>query len=194
LSTIRTPTPRTTKKITIAAAATVAVAAGAGTATAAESPRTTPGVRQVSASDAAAASVWPAQTLISRTDLDAVAAVHASTVTASQAKARHRHRIHRPTARQIARMMLPGFGWQASQFGYLSLLWNRESGWQVFASNPSTGAYGIPQAMPGSKMASAGANWATSARTQIRWGLRYIEAQYGSPYYAWQHELAAGWY
>ena len=62
------------------------------------------------------------------------------------------------------------------------------------ASNPSTGAYGIPQALPGSKMASAGPDWQTSAATQIRWGLGYIESTYGSPCAAWSHEQADGWY
>jgi hypothetical protein len=98
------------------------------------------------------------------------------------------------TPRQIARQMLGTFGWRRWQFKYLNLLWSRESSWNVFASNPYSGAYGIPQAVPGSKMASAGPNWTSSARTQIRWGMRYIKADYGTPYWAWQHELATGWY
>jgi hypothetical protein len=97
-------------------------------------------------------------------------------------------------ARAIARSMLRHFGWWRRQFKYLNLLWNRESSWNVYASNPYSGAYGIPQAVPGSKMASAGAKWRTSARTQIRWGLRYIKGRYGSPRGAWDHELATGWY
>jgi hypothetical protein len=97
-------------------------------------------------------------------------------------------------ARAIARSMLRHFGWWRRQFKYLNLLWNRESSWNVYASNPYSGAYGIPQAVPGSKMASAGAKWRTSARTQIRWGLRYIKGRYGSPARAWDHELATGWY
>jgi hypothetical protein len=100
----------------------------------------------------------------------------------------------RLTPKQIAREMLPRFGWSRGQFGYLNLLWTRESDWNVFASNPYSGAYGIPQAVPGAKMASAGPNWQTSARTQIRWGLGYIKQRYGSPWAAWQHELAYGWY
>jgi hypothetical protein len=98
------------------------------------------------------------------------------------------------TPRQIARQMLPSFGWTQRQFPYLNWLWNRESGWNKFAENPYSGAYGIPQALPGAKMASAGPNWRSSARTQIRWGLRYIRATYGSPRRAWDHELAYGWY
>jgi hypothetical protein len=95
---------------------------------------------------------------------------------------------------QIAESMLGSFGWSTSQFSCLQPLWQRESGWSVTASNPTSGAYGIPQALPGSKMASAGADWQTSAATQIRWGLGYIQSTYGSPCAAWSHEQAYGWY
>ncbi|HEY8044639.1 MAG TPA: lytic transglycosylase domain-containing protein [Streptosporangiaceae bacterium] len=95
---------------------------------------------------------------------------------------------------QIAQGMLGSYGWSASQFGCLQPLWNAESGWNVSASNTTSGAYGIPQALPGSKMASAGADWQTSAATQIRWGLGYIRSVYGSPCGAWSHEQAYGWY
>jgi hypothetical protein len=96
--------------------------------------------------------------------------------------------------RQIARRMLSSFGWWPGQFKYLNWLWDQESGWNVYASNPESGAYGIPQAVPGDKMASAGADWESSAATQIRWGLEYISGTYGSPRLAWDHELATGWY
>jgi hypothetical protein len=99
------------------------------------------------------------------------------------------------TPRQIARAMLPTFHWSARrQFKFLSWLWERESGWNKYAYNPYSGAYGIPQALPGSKMASAGPNWRSNAATQIRWGLRYIKARYGSPRRAWAHSQATGWY
>ena len=99
------------------------------------------------------------------------------------------------TPRQIARRMLKQFGWSATkQFSYLNWLWQRESGWNKYAMNPYSGAYGIPQALPGSKMASAGPNWRSNAYTQIRWGLRYIRARYGSPRRAWNHSQATGWY
>jgi hypothetical protein len=94
---------------------------------------------------------------------------------------------------QIAEAMLGSFGWSASQFACLDPLWAQESGWSVTAENPS-GAYGIPQALPGAKMASAGPNWQTSAVTQIKWGLEYIKDTYGSPCAAWAHEQATGWY
>jgi len=94
---------------------------------------------------------------------------------------------------QIAEAMLASFGWSSSQFSCLDPLWAHESGWSVTAENPD-GAYGIPQALPGSKMASAGPNWQTSAATQIKWGLEYIKGTYGSPCAAWEHEQATGWY
>jgi hypothetical protein len=95
---------------------------------------------------------------------------------------------------QIAMAMLSSYGWPSGQFGCLDNLWQRESGWNPLAENTSSGAYGIPQALPGSKMASAGADWATDAATQIRWGLGYIKSTYGSPCAAWGHETAYGWY
>ncbi len=98
------------------------------------------------------------------------------------------------TAQQIAEQLLGDYGWSQSQFSCLDPLWAEESGWNVFAENPATGAYGIPQALPGDKMASAGADWQTDAATQIRWGLSYIQATYGTPCAAWSHEEATGWY
>ena len=98
------------------------------------------------------------------------------------------------TPRQIAWFMLKSFDWTTREYPYLSRLWARESGWNTYASNLSSGAYGIPQAMPGSKMASAGGDWRTNPRTQIRWGLHYIKVVYGYPYTAWLHELRYGWY
>jgi hypothetical protein len=95
---------------------------------------------------------------------------------------------------QIARAMLASFGWSSSQFSCLDPLWAHESGWSVTAYNAGSGAYGIPQALPGSRMASAGPDWQTNAATQIRWGLEYIKGTYGSPCGAWDHEQATGWY
>lgn len=96
--------------------------------------------------------------------------------------------------RQVAQQMLSHYGWSQSQFSCLQPLWFHESGWNVTAENPSSGAYGIPQALPASQMASAGADWRTNAATQIRWGLNYIHSRYGSPCGAWSHEEAHGWY
>jgi hypothetical protein len=95
----------------------------------------------------------------------------------------------------IAKAMLARHGWrQAGQFRCLEQLWARESGWNENSHNSSSGAHGIPQALPGSKMASAGPNWQSNPRTQIKWGLRYIKYRYGSPCGAWGHFQAAGWY
>jgi hypothetical protein len=96
--------------------------------------------------------------------------------------------------RQIAQAMLGSFGWSSSQFSCLDPLWEHESGWSVTAENPGSGAYGIPQALPGSRMASAGPDWQANAATQIKWGLAYIKGTYGSPCGAWAHEQATGWY
>ncbi len=97
------------------------------------------------------------------------------------------------TARSIGFNMLASFGFATSQWGCLDDLWNEESDWVYNAENAS-GAYGIPQALPGSKMASAGADWQTDPTTQIKWGLGYIQSTYGTPCSAWAHEEADGWY
>ena len=96
--------------------------------------------------------------------------------------------------RDIAMALLGEFGFSTDQFGCLDSLYTRESGWNPFADNPTSSAYGIPQALPGSKMSSAGADWATNPVTQIRWGLGYIQDRYGSPCGAWAHSEAVGWY
>jgi hypothetical protein len=97
-------------------------------------------------------------------------------------------------AQAAARGMLANYGWGDDQFSCLVSLWNKESGWNYRASNPSSGAYGIPQALPGSKMSTAGADWQTNAVTQISWGLGYISGRYGSPCGAWGHSQSVGWY
>jgi hypothetical protein len=96
--------------------------------------------------------------------------------------------------RTIARALLAEFGFSADQFSCLDSLWSSESGWRVTADNPNSSAYGIPQALPGSKMSSAGADWATNPVTQIRWGLGYIRDRYGSPCSAWSFKSGRGWY
>lgn len=97
------------------------------------------------------------------------------------------------SAQAIGHDMVLARGWGEDEFACLVALFNRESGWNVYAANPS-GAYGIPQALPGSKMATAGADWATNPVTQISWGLGYIAARYGTPCGAWGHSQSAGWY
>ncbi len=96
--------------------------------------------------------------------------------------------------RAIARALLAEFGFDLDQFGCLDSLWTRESGWRVDASNPYSSAYGIPQALPGSKMGSVADDWEYNPETQIRWGLGYIQDRYGSPCGAWSHSESYGWY
>jgi hypothetical protein len=96
-------------------------------------------------------------------------------------------------AQAIAARMVAAHGWGPADMSALVKLWNRESGWRASAANPS-GAYGIPQALPGSKMGTAGADWRTNPATQIAWGLRYILGVYGSPRAAWGHSTSHGWY
>ncbi len=93
----------------------------------------------------------------------------------------------------IACNLLPSFGFSTSQMSALIPMWSRESGWSVYAANPS-GAYGIPQALPGSKMAAYGSDWQTNPATQIKWGLSYIKSRYGSPSAAWSFWQSNGWY
>lgn len=98
------------------------------------------------------------------------------------------------SAQDIGRQLAAARGWGDSEFACLLTLWDHESGWRVNASNASSGAYGIPQALPGSKMASVGADWQTNPATQITWGLNYIAGRYGTPCGALGHWQSSGWY
>jgi hypothetical protein len=98
-------------------------------------------------------------------------------------------------ARATARAMAAErYGWGDGQFSCLDSLWQKESSWDYQAENPSSGAYGIAQSLPGSKMASVGADWQTVAATQIAWGLDYISRAYGTPCAAWGHSQSTNWY
>lgn len=97
-------------------------------------------------------------------------------------------------AQSYARTALTDRGWGDDEFNCLVSLWNRESGWRADARNPSSGAYGIPQAWPAEKLAEAGADWRTNAATQINWGLAYISGRYSTPCGAWAHSERVGWY
>jgi hypothetical protein len=123
-----------------------------------------------------------------------VAAEHRATLTAGRTASGPATPAASGTPQSIAKSMLASFGWSSSQFSCLEPLWAHESGWNPAATNPSTGAYGIPQAEPGSKMASAGPDWKSDPATQIKWGLGYIKDTYGSPCGAESHEQADGWY
>lgn len=98
------------------------------------------------------------------------------------------------SAQAIAYDMVFARGWDTAEYECLVALWNRESHWNVYAHNTRSGAYGIPQALPGDKMASAGDDWQTNPATQITWGLGYIAGRYGTPCGAWEHSERKGWY
>lgn len=189
-----------TSKLTIAFCAPVfAVAAlaasGALSATAEAQPVSTARVVSVASSDS----------VFSYTASDAAAssAGRLSVMTVDKKtkpkkkKKHHSHHKHHGhlTAKKIAWNIMGWFHWKAKwQFKYLNWLWTRESSWNVYATNPYSGAYGIPQAVPGGKMAACGNDWRTNPKTQIRWGMRYIKSTYGSPKQAWAHEVNDGWY
>ena len=98
------------------------------------------------------------------------------------------------TAKQLATSMGHADWTTGQQWSDWVALWDQESGWSATAKNPSSGAFGIPQALPASKMASAGSDWETNPATQIKWGITYIAQTYGSPSAAEAHEKADGWY
>ncbi|MFI2487826.1 ubiquitin-like domain-containing protein [Promicromonospora kroppenstedtii] len=98
------------------------------------------------------------------------------------------------SARALGQAMAAERGWGAAEFSCLDQLWQKESGWRWNADNPSSEAYGIAQANPGSKMATVGSDWLTNPATQIGWGLGYISGRYGTPCGAWAHSVDIGWY
>jgi hypothetical protein len=97
-------------------------------------------------------------------------------------------------AEATGEQLMLAHGFPSSQWSCLYDLWERESGWNVYAENPSSGAYGIPQALPGSKMANSGPDWQSNVTTQINWGLTYIAATYGTPCDAYDFDVANGGY
>jgi hypothetical protein len=130
-----------------------------------------------------------------RTERKERAAKAAAAARAARAAAsRSTTRTYAGDPRSIARsMMASRYSWGGDQFSCLNSLWNRESGWNVHAANPS-GAYGIPQALPGSKMSTAGGDWRDNPATQIAWGLSYVKSTYGTPCGAWSASQSKGWY
>ena len=97
--------------------------------------------------------------------------------------------------KSIARQIMSNkYGWGGSEFSCYNKIIMRESGWDVHADNPTSSAYGIPQALPGSKMASAGSDWRNNPATQIKWGLGYVKSRYGTPCSAWGFKSSHGWY
>jgi hypothetical protein len=97
-------------------------------------------------------------------------------------------------SRETGCALMLSAGFKIDQFPCLDKLWKKESGWNYRAENRGSGAYGIPQALPGKKMASAGADWKTNPATQIKWGLGYIKGRYNTPCGAWSHSESTGSY
>lgn len=119
---------------------------------------------------------------------DEIVAVGSLTIPAATA-------VQKGTNRALGQQMAADlYGWSGDQWSCLDNLWARESGWSHTSENRSSGAYGIPQALPGSKMAIYGADWQTNPATQIKWGLAYIQGRYGTPCGAWGHFTATNWY
>jgi hypothetical protein len=190
----------TARAMTIATTLVVAGAvAGAGTLTA--------DVSAASPADAASFSAAPAT--YTTTTVSGVPRVDRTTFVQSARRdaarravrrhhARARRRVDiRPvdagSPRSIGRSMAARRGWTGAQWAALDALWSAESGWRVTAGN-GYGAYGIPQALPGAKMAGVGADWRSSASTQIAWGLSYIAGRWGTPEAAWSHFSVCRWY
>ncbi len=125
----------------------------------------------------------------------AKAAATAKTATAAKTPVLSVPAVTPGSARDIAhQMMLSMYGWGDDQFACFDKIITQESGWNVSATNRSSGAYGIPQALPGSKMATAGADWQTNPATQIKWALGYVQGRYATPCGAWSFKSAHGWY
>jgi colicin import membrane protein len=191
-----------TRIVGFAAAGLMSVGTVGGTATAAFAATTSPTDAGTVAPAAMTAAVkaQPSQAVSQATAAKAATTSKTATSakTAKTSATAHAKTQAKPAAakspKQIATAMLGGFGWTKAQFSYLDQLWHQESNWNPSATNASSGAYGIAQALPASQMSSAGSDWQTNASTQIKWGLNYIKDRYGSPQAAWAHETAQGWY
>ncbi len=181
--------PRTVAALSVCVVA--ALAGGAATLAAAQSARADEIARQtVTESLMETASVDSDQLHVYDTVLDAKLG-YQQRVAAERAAFLATPAGAQATAREMAASR---YGWGDDQFSCLVNLWERESNWNVNSYNASSGATGIPQALPGEKMATAGADWQTNPATQIAWGLGYIAAAYGTPCSAWGHSESYNWY
>lgn len=140
-------------------------------------------VDRVRAADAAGASAAQARAAVTAAEEQRAAEAAAAALAAAQAD-----------PRAVAAPLVAQHGWGAEQFSCLDKLWTKESGWRWSADNPTSSAYGIPQALPGAKMASHGEGWESDPRVQIAWGLDYIADVYGAPCRAWGHSQSVNWY
>lgn len=149
---------------------------------------------QVNREQLQASRQWAAQVRHQQAVARAEARARAAAKAKAAAEKRRIARLAELGPQAIAADLVSRRGWGSDQFQCLVSLWNKESGWRVTADNPTSSAYGIPQALPGAKMATAGADWRTNPRTQISWGLGYIAGRYGTPCAAWGHSQAVNWY
>lgn len=156
----------------------IGVATGPGVASASPAGPTTP-----SAADVGPAPAAPSSSIAKKR----------KRIVISRSECRHRFGTVRYSKWYARKYMALKYGWGSAQFSALDRLWYRESNWLHLVGSVG-GAYGIPQALPGSKMSSAGADWRTNPETQIRWGLRYIKSVYGSPTRAYGHWGSNNWY
>ena len=142
----------------------------------------------------APAETGPAQTITAGGDEALIGLRNPFTTSRYHASAPAVDRPDAGTAQAIAYEMVIARGWDDAQYACLVSLWDRESHWNIYAKNKSSGAYGIPQALPGEKMASVAADWETNPVTQITWGLGYIADRYVDPCGAWTSSESRGWY
>ena len=177
----------------VAALSSGAAASAGGVAPAVSSDPVSASGPQISAtSDATVDFIRPSVTSISKAQLDQQAKDAAAAAKAELLKTQP---VNDPSGAQAyASSQLAKFGWGQDQMQALVKLWNLESDWSTTATNSSSGAYGIAQALPGNKMNSAGDDWQTNYRTQIDWGLGYIKDRYGSPANALAFHYSVGWY
>jgi hypothetical protein len=119
---------------------------------------------------------------------------HRRTQAASRSASRHPYASPKYNQIFAYSYMQSRYHWNGKQFTCLVTLWNRESGWRADAHNRSSGAHGIPQSLPGNKMAKFGKNWRTDPQIQIKWGLNYIKHRYTTPCSALNHSYSYGWY
>jgi len=165
----------------------------ADTVSASQSVQTAAAEADRAAAEAAAAAAAAEQAAAEKAAADAAAAAaaeKAAAEVAAQASA------NTPAGAQaVARQLASAnYGWGEDQMSCLVKLWQKESGWNYKALNASSGAAGIPQSLPGSKMATVAPDWATNATTQVTWGLQYIDRAYGTPCAAWGHSQSVNWY
>lgn len=145
------------------------------------------------AADAQAAAV-AAQAAAEAAAANAAAQAAANASTSNQSAQAPSFNADPGSSQAMAQTQVTQRGWGSGEFNCLVSLWEKESNWNASAMNKSSGAYGIPQSLPGSKMASAGADWQTNPNTQIAWGLGYIADRYDTPCNAWAHSGQVGWY